>query len=557
VTGAGRGRADGVVTGQQFGGYRVLGVLGSGGMGQVLRAHDEEHERDVALKVLHAQWAQDEDYRERFRREARIAARLNEPHVIPIHRYGEVGGRLFLDMRLVEGEDLASLLRRTGPLDVARAVDLVGQVARALDAAHAGGLVHRDVKPSNVLLVGRADGGDLATSAAGEDFAYLVDFGIARTADTGDGPTLTGTGVAVGSTEYMAPERFGDPPLDGRADVYSLACLFLELLTGRRPFLAGDPAALMHAHLAEQPPAPSSLRPGLPPELDGVVSRGLAKDRDERWSSAGRMAAAARAALAVRGVDLPRPAAEPPPAGAPPGRTTVGALPADGAGRTPTRRQPLPAAAATRIGPPPPPPPAGRRRAVEGALLGVAVLALVAVLVLGVLLLRADGRADRSADRVTDGAERLLALSLPRGTDPDDCAVATPADGALRALRCGPSSDDDGPTSATYSVTAGDAAGAAFAADVEARGLPRLDDVFDCGSGEDGEGWVPLTDDRDGDDVAVGRLSCHVTDTGDAVLSWTWDDLGSRAVVEQRGQGEDGLSDLVDWWVDTADRDLG
>jgi serine/threonine protein kinase len=166
--------------GGRFGPYRVLGVLGRGGMGQVLRAHDDDHERDVALKVLHPQWAQDEGYRDRFRREARIAARLTEPHVVPIHRYGEIDGQLFLDMRLVEGEDLDSLLRRTGPVDPARAVDLVGQVARALDAAHAGGLVHRDVKPSNVLLVGRADGRDLATSAAGEDFAYLADFGVAR-----------------------------------------------------------------------------------------------------------------------------------------------------------------------------------------------------------------------------------------------------------------------------------------------------------------------------------------------------------------------------------------
>ena len=222
--------------GGRFGPYRVLGVLGRGGMGQVLRAHDDEHERDVALKVLHPQWAQDEGYRDRFRREARIAARLTEPHVVPIHRYGEIDGQLFLDMRLVEGEDLDALLRRTGPVDPARAVDLVGQVARALDAAHAGGLVHRDVKPSNVLLVGRADGRDLATSAAGEDFAYLADFGVARGADDGHGPALTAVGTAVGSTEYMAPERFGPTPPDARADVYSLACLLFELLTGRRPF---------------------------------------------------------------------------------------------------------------------------------------------------------------------------------------------------------------------------------------------------------------------------------------------------------------------------------
>jgi serine/threonine-protein kinase len=472
-------------------------------------------------------------------------------------------------MRLVEGEDLAALLRRTGPMDPARAVDLLGQVARALDAAHADGLVHRDVKPSNVLLVGRADGGDLATSAAGEDFAYLVDFGIARMTDAADGPALTGTGLAVGSTEYMAPERFSGRPLDGRADVYSLACLFFELLTGRRPFAAGDPATLMHAHLEQPPPAPSSLRPGIPADLDAVVLRGLAKDRDLRWSSAGALAAAARAALAGSGVDVPRPAADPPAtAGAPAaGRTTVGALPGDGAGRTPTRRQQLPVAGTTRIGPPAGVAPAGQevaapaspaRRSPAGSRLAwvVAALAAAAALVLAVLLVLADRRADRSAGRDTDGAARLLALSLPRDTDPDTCTLAEPAGEVLRELGCGASVDDDGPTGATYSVSAGNGAGEAFEAEVRARGLPRLDDVYDCGSGDDGQGWVVLTDfDDDGDEVPVGRLACSVSDSGDAVLSWTWDDLGSLAVVEQRGQGSEGLSDLRDWWVETAERD--
>ncbi|MCW2581393.1 MAG: serine/threonine protein kinase, partial [Klenkia sp.] len=257
--------------GAQFGPYRVLGVLGRGGMGEVLRAHDAQHERDVALKVLHPQWATDESYRERFRREARVAARLREPHVVPIHRYGEIEGRLFLDMRLVEGEDLAALLRRAGPLDPARAVDVVGQVARALDAAHADGLVHRDVKPSNVLLVGRADGGDLAASAPGEDFVYLVDFGIARTVDSSTGPPLTGTGLTVGSTEYMAPERFLGGELGPGADVYSLACVLFEALTGQRPFTAADAASQMYAHVNTPPPAPSSITPGVPALLDAIV----------------------------------------------------------------------------------------------------------------------------------------------------------------------------------------------------------------------------------------------------------------------------------------------
>ncbi|WP_198588106.1 serine/threonine-protein kinase [Geodermatophilus chilensis] len=533
------------MTGQQdggrFGPYRVLGVLGRGGMGQVLRAHDDDHQRDVALKVLHPQWAQDEGYRDRFRREARIAARLTEPHVIPIHRYGEIDGQLFLDMRLVDGEDLDSLLRRTGPLDPARAVDLVGQVARALDAAHAGGLVHRDVKPSNVLLVGRADGWDLATSAAGEDFAYLADFGVARGADDGPGPALTAVGTAVGSTEYMAPERFGPTPPDARADVYSLACLLFELLTGRRPFAPGDPARVMAAHLHEPPPAPSSLRPGLPAALDEVVLRGLAKHPDRRWQRAGDLAEAARAALTGSGVPVP------PRDDAP---TAIGPLPADG-GRSTTRQVPTAAptpSAPTLVGATP----AGRSRRRLGWLPWVlAAAATVAALVLAGLFVTADRRADAAADDVSGVAERLLAVSLPEEVDPADC-TAGPADGGtLGRLDCPAGDpDEDGALASTHTLYAGDGATTALAAHVEAEGLRLLDSEYECGNGEDPEGWLQLRD----DDRVVGRLACSVDAEGDAQLRWTWDDTGTLAVAEVRGGGDDGLRELVSWWDDAADR---
>jgi serine/threonine-protein kinase len=552
-------------TGQQFGSYRVLGVLGTGGMGRVLRAHDAEHDRVVALKVLQPHWAQDEGYRERFRREARIAARLNEPHVIPIHRFGEIDGRLFLDMRLVEGEDLASLLARSGPLDPARAVDLVGQVARALDAAHVDGLVHRDVKPSNVLLVGRGDGVDLARSAAGEDFAYLVDFGIARTADPSEGPPLTGTGLAIGSTEYMAPERFGGPALDGRADVYSLACVLFELLTGSRPFAAGDPAGLMHAHLFEQPAAPSSLRPGLPALLDDVVLRGLAKDRDQRWASAGAMAAAARAALAVNGVQVPRPTEDPDVV-----PTAVGPVPAGaGEARSATRQRPLVPATPTSVGAPGsvapavggPVPPASGGAATRpasrslGPVLALGVVVIFAVAALGTLLVLTDRRADRAGDRLDDAAVRLLGFALPSDVDPADCQLADPAGAVVRELSCGGTTDGEGPTSGRYSVATGGAAADAFDADLAARDLAALEETYDCGSGDDGQGWAEVTDlDDEGQDVVVGRLACWVDDDGDSVLSWTWPDLGTRAVVQLRGGGDDGLSTLRSWWDSTADR---
>lgn len=399
-----------VEQGAQFGPYRVLGVLGRGGMGEVLRAHDAELERDVALKVLHPQWSGDEFYRERFRREARVAARLREPHVVPIHRYGEIEGRLFLDMRLVEGEDLSALLQRTGPMDPARAVDVVGQVARALDAAHADGLVHRDVKPSNILLVARPDGRDLADSTAGDDFVHLVDFGIARTADSSTGPPLTGTGLTVGSTEYMAPERFLGSPLGAGADVYSLACVLYEALTGERPFPAAVAASQMYAHVTTAPPTVSSVRPGIPDLLDGIVARGLARDPAERWTSAGGMAAAARAALSVSGVEVPRPAE------APPGRPVSATAPTTiGLSAGPdTRQRPIPAATSVRPpafpGAPPwaggspapsgaapgrPPRPTRPGRGLLRGALVVAVLATIAAVARAVLLVVTDRRAAR------------------------------------------------------------------------------------------------------------------------------------------------------------------
>src|SRR4051812_16780052 len=270
-------------------------------MGEVYRAFDTEHDRVVALKVLSEALAADRGYRERFRREAHLAARLNEPHIVPIHRYGEIDGRLFLDMRLVAGRDVAAVLAQDGPMSPARAVSIVGQVARALDAAHADGLVHRDIKPSNILVTGEGD----------DEFVYLVDFGIARSTSEVQGPALTQTGAALGSFDYMAPERFLEKPADRRVDVYALACVLFECLTGRRPFTGDGLATLMYAHLNNAPQQPSVLRPGLPRALDDVVLKGLAKEPDERYSSCGELAAAARAALGSAGVTV-RPEAAPP-----------------------------------------------------------------------------------------------------------------------------------------------------------------------------------------------------------------------------------------------------
>ncbi|GAS95593.1 serine/threonine protein kinase [Mycolicibacterium canariasense] len=271
--------------GARFGPYELRTLLGVGGMGEVYQAFDTVKGRLVALKLLRPELAADPSFQERFRRESRIAAQLHEPHIIPVHDFGDIDGVLFIDMRLVSGLDLKSVLVQQGPLHPGRAVAVLSQIAAALDAAHAAGLTHRDVKPENVLLTA-------------DDFAYLVDFGIAR---SGTDSGLTTAGSAIGSCAYMAPERFTDGYVGPPTDVYSLACLLYELLTGTPPFPAGDIAMLMNAHLFSPPPRPSMVRPGVSPAFDDVVAWGMAKDPAHRCPSAGGLArAAAAAAVAVQ-----------------------------------------------------------------------------------------------------------------------------------------------------------------------------------------------------------------------------------------------------------------
>ncbi|BCZ20583.1 non-specific serine/threonine protein kinase [Mycobacterium senriense] len=268
--------------GSQFGPYRLLRLLGRGGMGEVYEAEDTRKHRVVALKLISPQFSGDPMFRARMQREADAAGRLTEPHVVPIHDYGEIDGLLYLDMRLIDGIDLSTLLKRFGALSPPRAVAIVRQVAAALDAAHSSGVTHRDVKPENILITR-------------DDFAYLVDFGIARAAAD---PQLTQTGVAMGSYHYMAPERFTDHEVTYRADIYSLTCVLLECLTGSPPYRTTSIERAVAAHLTEPAPRPSQLRPGsIPAALDEVIARGMAKSPEERYRSAGELAAAANDAL--------------------------------------------------------------------------------------------------------------------------------------------------------------------------------------------------------------------------------------------------------------------
>jgi WD40 repeat protein/tRNA A-37 threonylcarbamoyl transferase component Bud32 len=265
--------------GAELGGYRLESVIARGGMGVVYLAEHRRLERQVALKVLAPELAESDGFRERFLQESRIAAGLNHPNVIPIHDAGEADGVLFIAMRYVEGVDLADLIDRDGPLPVTRALAIVSQVAGALDAAHARGLVHRDVKPGNVLI---AEG----------DHAYLTDFGVTKqVSDSVVG--MTAAGEVLGTVAYMSPESIEGEEADHRADVYSLGCVLYECLTGSPPFEGSRPMAVMFAHVQEEPPAASASRPELPVALDAVVARALAKEPDQRYSTCRELAQAA------------------------------------------------------------------------------------------------------------------------------------------------------------------------------------------------------------------------------------------------------------------------
>ena len=275
--------------GTQFGPYQLQSLIGVGGMGEVYRAYDTVKERMVAVKLLRAEMAADPSFQKRFRRESRVAARLQEPHVIPVHDFGDIGGVLYIDMRLVEGPSLKEVLRATGPLEPGRAASIITQVGAALDAAHADGLVHRDIKPENVLLTP-------------DDFAYLVDFGIAH---AGGDASVTTTGALIGSCAYMAAERFSGGPVGPSSDIYSLTCLLYECLTGRPPFETGDLRQLMAAHMFSAPPRPSIMRRGLSRAFDDVVAQGMAKQPAARYSSAGQLGKAATAAVSLAQAPAP------------------------------------------------------------------------------------------------------------------------------------------------------------------------------------------------------------------------------------------------------------
>jgi len=260
-------------------GYRIERLLGRGGMGEVWEATQLSLDRRVALKVIITDIEMEVGFDERFRTEAQMAARVDHNAVLPVYDHGRLDdGRLFLTMKLVNGQDLGALLAERGPLSVPQAVGILLPIAEALDAAHDAGLIHRDVKPSNVLL--EPQGGSWRP--------YLADFGLAKP-HTGHAKR-TRTGEVVGTVNYMAPEQArGDRTLDGRVDVYAFGCLLYRAVTGQVPYPRDFDAATMYAHVHDPPPVPSAAMSGIPPELDKVVKRAMEKDVDRRAPSAGAL----------------------------------------------------------------------------------------------------------------------------------------------------------------------------------------------------------------------------------------------------------------------------
>ena len=417
--------------GDVIAGCRIESLLGRGGMGAVYLATHQRLQRKVALKVLIPELAADVTFRERFIRESQLAALLEHPNVIPIYDADEYERVLFISMRYVEGTDLRSLLAEKGHLSTPRTLSILEQTVAALDAAHDAGLVHRDVKPANILL------------AQPSGHVYLSDFGLAKRRDaTG----LTRTGSFMGTVDYCSPEQIEGRALDGRADIYALGCVLHHCLGGQPPFVRESEFAVVKAQLADQPPPLTELRPDLPHALDDVIATALAKDAEERYPTAAALSAATRAALATQEETIRRESM-------PPARASTPPPPGPDAPPAPS---PPPAPSEST------PPAASRpaRRGVSGRL--VAGLVLAVVLAAGAaaafLLNSGDGGAGEAYRQKVAaafgpvlGANRELSdeLAQLRGTKPTDAQLAvrraqqatTMAKGAVGALDVPPRSE--------------------------------------------------------------------------------------------------------------------
>ncbi|MFJ4537047.1 serine/threonine-protein kinase [Streptomyces tibetensis] len=285
------------LVGQQIAGYRIEEEIGRGGMAVVYRARDLRLERTVALKLLAPELARNDTFRRRFTHESRAAAAIDHPHIVPVFEAGETDGVLYIAMRYVPGSDLRHVLDREGPMPPATALRVAAQVASALDAAHDHGLVHRDVKPGNILVA-------RGTDSDHPEHVYLTDFGLTKKSLSLTG--FTTVGQFVGTLDYVAPEQISGKPVDARCDVYGFACVVFETLAGHPPFLRDDDMALLWAHQYDEPPTLTEDRPDLDPRVDPVFAQALAKSPDDRYPSCLAFVAALRAATTGGDTGAPR-----------------------------------------------------------------------------------------------------------------------------------------------------------------------------------------------------------------------------------------------------------
>ena len=575
--------APGSREGSMFGPYELKRALGRGGMGEVYEAEHTVKGWTVALKLMSESVSSDPVFRERMRREARITGRLQEPHVVPIHDYGEIDGQMFLEMRLIEGTDLDTLLKRFGSLSPPRAVAIITQIASALDAAHAAGVTHRDVKPPNILVTR-------------DDFAYLVDFGIAS-AKTDE--KLTQLGTAVGTWKYMAPERFSNEEVDYRADIYSLACVLYECLTGSPPYPSDSAGVLVSAHLMEPIPQPSTKRSGIPRAFDAVIARGMAKKPQDRYASAGDLARAAHEALTnpdqTQAVNILRhseestlpgmkqaavaPVQQPPPPVAQ--QPSPAWSPAPDSGPIHRPGQPAPNLGQYQPpwgGPPPqfagpapfshghPPAPPRKRNpwAIVAGVAAVVVVLVVAAIGISIAVGHDDNEAPNAGRTTTTtittsattsttsttsaspstpppGAQNRLLSLLPSGYPPGTCKPdGQPMPGAIVSVVCGQNTDPSGPTVSAYGLFS-DLQGVQDAFS----GFTGSDTIVKCPGDKASPGtWWHNKDPN----TIVGQIACG-TDNGDQPqVMWTNQQTMVFAVVSGNPQGPN-FDQLYKWWT--------
>lgn len=562
----------------RFGPYDLRRVLGRGGMADVYEAEDTRNRRIVALKLWPPVFSQDLVFCARLQRQARIVGQLNEPHIVPIHDCGEIDGLQFLDMQFIKGTDLSQLLKRLGRLTAQRAVDIVRHIASALDAAHAVGVLHGDVKPTNILV------------AAADESAYLVDFGIS------DASPHKGVARVIGSTsenwKYTAPERFTTPAVDHRVDIYGLACVLHECLTGSPPYWADNPGELVSAHLLSPIPRPSHVQPDISAALDAVIARGMAKDPTERYAVVGDLALAACEALTAPhhghtidackpGPDARASRAEREPSPARAASSTASATlhpPANWPYRRPdvaeSRSQhsspaesthtpsPLPSFGPDERSRPgelamPPSPPttlwAGpdqlRRRRVPRAAVSIA---LIVVCFVAIWLLRpshptsttisgtTSTRPSMSGPSPSPGEvqARLFSL-LPRDYPAGACRPVTAPKEASSELSCDKNSDPDGPLSATYELLA-DTTSLHGTFDRIVQGST----IIECPGRIQSPGpWHRNAT----PDKTSGVLFCGIQN-GNPLLGWT-DDAELLISVANGGPQGPTINQLYAWWT--------